>query len=124
MNEVPDAQKTKQNMKTINGPELKQQIDSGKTLIVEGLPEQYYRSGHIPGALNLPFDNMEELASTVLPDRSAPVVVYCGSSSCKTLPIAVERLTVLGYKNVTVYLGGKADWKKLGFPLMPGENPK
>lgn len=105
-------------MKTINGHELKQQIDSGKTLVVEGLPEKYYRSGHIPSALNLPFDNMEELASKVLPDRTATVVVYCGSDTCKTLPIAVERLTALGYENVTVYLGGKADWKKLGFPLV------
>jgi rhodanese-related sulfurtransferase len=96
-------------MKTINGHELKEQIDSGKTLIVEGLPEKYYRSGHIPNALNLPFDSLEGLAAKVLPDRAAPVVVYCGSSTCKTLPLAV-------------YLGGKADWKKLGFPLVKGGN--
>lgn len=107
-------------MKTITGHELKEQIESGKTLIVEGLPEKYYRSGHIPGAVNLPFDSLEGLAAKVLPDLAAPVVVYCGSSSCKTLPLAVERLTALGYQNVTVYLGGKADWKKLGFPLVKG----
>lgn len=110
-------------MKTINARELKEQMDSGQTLVVEGLPEKYYRDGHIPGALNLPFDSLEGLAAKVLPDRAAPVVVYCGSSTCKTLPLAVERLTALGYQNVTVYLGGKSDWKKMGFPLVKGENP-
>ena len=46
-------------------------------VLVETLPASYYRHTHLPGAINLPPDQVEELAPTVLPDRNADIVVYC-----------------------------------------------
>jgi rhodanese-related sulfurtransferase len=65
---------------TISRDELKQKIDRhDKFTLVETLAPDYFRQGHLPGAVNLPPDKVNELASKVLPDKDADIVVYCGS---------------------------------------------
>jgi rhodanese-related sulfurtransferase len=65
-------------LRTISREELKRKIDAKEYFfLVETLPTNYYREGHLPGALNLPPDKVHELASSVLPDKNAEVIVYC-----------------------------------------------
>jgi rhodanese-related sulfurtransferase len=105
-------------MKTIHGQELQQQLDLGEGLVVaEALSEEYYRAGHLPGAVHLPLENLDRRAAEVIPDRDARVVVYCASDACENSHIAARRLMELGYRDVSVYPGGKADWKELGLPF-------
>ena len=67
-------------IKTISREELKQKIDRGDALLlVETLPVMAYLSAHLPGAINLPPDQVRESAHRVLPDKSAEIVIYCGS---------------------------------------------
>lgn len=55
--------------------ELDQLVGSGAQL-VEALPEEEYRDGHLPGAISLPLKLLTpERAATL--DRSRAVVVYC-----------------------------------------------
>ncbi|HVS80490.1 MAG TPA: rhodanese-like domain-containing protein [Pyrinomonadaceae bacterium] len=66
--------------KTISRDELKQKIDRKDVfLLVETLPATAYHHNHLPGAINLPPDKVTTLASRILPDRSAEIVVYCAS---------------------------------------------
>ncbi|HYL77254.1 MAG TPA: rhodanese-like domain-containing protein [Bryobacteraceae bacterium] len=65
---------------TISREELKQKIDRGdKFYLVETLPAQTYHHVHLPGALNLPPDQVRQVAPTLLPDKAAEIVVYCAS---------------------------------------------
>jgi rhodanese-related sulfurtransferase len=65
---------------TISRDELKLKIDRREEfLLVETLPETAYHHAHLPGAINLPPDKIAELASTLLPDKHADIVVYCAS---------------------------------------------
>ena len=65
-------------MKTISRDELKLKIDRrDKFLLVETLPRTSYQHAHLPGAINLPPDQVKELAVLVLPDKAADIVVYC-----------------------------------------------
>ena len=62
----------------VSREELKTKIDrKDRFILVETLPEMYYRHTHLPGAINLPFDQVKELAPGVLPDKRAEIVVYC-----------------------------------------------
>ena len=64
---------------TISRDELKQKIDRGDRLtLVETLPEFMYKQRHLPGALNLPPNEVQQRAASVLPDKNAEIVVYCG----------------------------------------------
>ena len=90
-------------------------------VLVEALPEKYYRDWHLPGARHLPHDEVDRLAATVLPDKSADIVVYCASRSCQNSHIAAGRLEQMGYANVAVYAGGKQDWSEAGLAVERGE---
>ena len=66
---------------SIGREELKAKIDSwGDVVLVETLDLEYYEDAHLPGALNLPPDQIGELAPQILPDKDANIVVYCMSS--------------------------------------------
>ena len=88
--------------------------------LVEALPARYYLDRHLPGALNLPHDQVDTLAPKLLPDRSAEIVVYCASGPCATSGIAAARLAELGYEKVRDYHEGKADWIAAGLATESG----
>jgi rhodanese-related sulfurtransferase len=54
-----------------------------KFRLVEVLSEENFKNGHIPGAINLPFDKLEVLAKEHL-EKTDTIVVYCGSYACQT----------------------------------------
>jgi rhodanese-related sulfurtransferase len=63
---------------TISRDELKTKIDRRDNfLLVETLPRTAYQHAHLPGAINLPPDEVQQLAPTLLPDKDADIVVYC-----------------------------------------------
>ncbi len=67
-------------METVSREELKGKIDRGEPFtLVETLQEVAYKHEHLPGAVNLPPDRVRELAPSLLPDKSAEIVVYCSS---------------------------------------------
>jgi len=67
-------------VKTISRDELKQKLDRiDAFLLVETLPATSYHHNHLPGAINLPPDSVSTMASQVLPDKSAEIVVYCAN---------------------------------------------
>jgi rhodanese-related sulfurtransferase len=47
------------------------------TLVDVLSPESFARN-HIPGAINLPVAAIPTAARSVLPDLTAPIVIYCG----------------------------------------------
>ena len=63
---------------TISRDELKMKVDRQETFtLVETLPATAYHHAHLPGAINLPPDQVTKLAPTLLPDKTANIVVYC-----------------------------------------------
>jgi rhodanese-related sulfurtransferase len=90
-------------------------------LLAEALPEKYFRDWHLPGARHLPHDDVARLAPSVLPDKSAEIVVYCASRSCQNSHIAAAKLVQMGYENVAVYAGGKQEWSEAGLAVERGD---
>jgi len=67
-------------VQTISRDELKAKIDRRDYfLLVETLPETAYHHAHLPAAINLPPEQVSQLAATLLPDKHADIVVYCAS---------------------------------------------
>jgi rhodanese-related sulfurtransferase len=104
-------------MRTIDVHELQDVIGDGSAVLVEALPLSYFQAEHLPGARNLPLDDLERDTGTVVPDRSTPVVTYCSGPTCQNSRIAAERLEALGYQDVRVFEGGKEEWLAAGLPF-------
>jgi rhodanese-related sulfurtransferase len=76
-------------------------------------PETYARE-HLPGAISLPWRDINE-ETTAHMSREALYVVYCWNASCHASTKTAQRLEALGFKVKELH-GGLQDWKKQGFP--------
>lgn len=85
-------------------------------VLVEALGVAYYDDAHLPGAINIPADQVDRLAPGSLPDLGADIVVYC-CGTCSSSRIVADRLAALGYERVRLYVGGKEDWVEQGLPV-------
>lgn len=64
-------------VETISREELKAKMDRGDDFVlVDTLGEPFYRHSHLPGAINIPLDEISR-AEELIPDRDAEIIVYC-----------------------------------------------
>lgn len=102
----------------ITREQIKKNLDSNVSMtIIEALPKKYFKSGHLPGALNIPHDEIRQKAPEMLADTDAFIVVYCASAECQNSKIAMNTLQQMGYSNVHEYVEGKNHWLEAGFPV-------
>ncbi len=81
--------------------------------------EQFeYNEGHIPNALNLPFEEWdccwEEVSAELTPDTI--IVCYCGGLDCELSLFAARELKAIGYPNTYIFFGGYQKWLEYGLP--------
>lgn len=95
---------------------LEMQVNDEPFTFVEALPRDHFDEGHLPGAVNIPLNQVDKLAPDLL-DKGDTVVVYCASYACKASTHVTRKLLELGYRNVLDYKGGKKEWKREGFKL-------
>ena len=108
-------------IQTISRDALQATLDRREPLVLlEALPPMYFEDAHLPGALNMPHDQVDELAATLIPSKDARVVVYCANLPCPNSGIAAKHLMKLGYTNVREYAEGKQDWIEAGLPVERG----
>jgi molybdopterin/thiamine biosynthesis adenylyltransferase/rhodanese-related sulfurtransferase len=74
-------------------------------------PEEY-EQGTLPGAVHLPRGNLEFQVEGRLPDKAAPVIVYCAAGVRSAF--AARTLGQLGYTDVVSMAGGFNRWKDEG----------
>ena len=92
----------------ITAEEAKKIMDSGEEHIILDTREQdEFDEGHIPGAILIPYTEIENKAKEMLPDKDKLILVYCRSG--RRSKIAAESLAKLGYTNVKEF-GGIIDW--------------
>ena len=100
---------------------LRQKIESREEFtLVDALSPMSYATSHLPGAISMPPEDVDELATRRIPDRDTEVVVYCADVTCDSSVIVANRLIELGYRNVRHYAEGKRDWVQAGLPLEGG----
>ena len=103
----------------IDRDELKQKLNRPQKLIlVEALPSESYERAHLPGAINLPPEQVRTLATELMPRKDFEVIVYCAGPKCHTSGIVARELSEMGYSNVRRYVGGKEDWMAVGLPMV------
>jgi phage shock protein E len=85
--------------------------------VIDVRTPQEFASGHVPGALNIPYDEMGKRAAEIGPP-STKVILYCRSG--RRSGIAVETLGKMGYGQL-YDLGTLTAWPTdaTGAPLKP-----
>ncbi len=105
---------------TISREQVQAGLEAGTLTLVDALPESYYAQQHLPGALNLVADDVEDHAASLLPDKNAAIVTYCSNPACANSSQVAAKLEQLGYTNVRKYADGIQDWVEAGLPAQSG----
>jgi rhodanese-related sulfurtransferase len=101
----------------ITREQLVAKMDRGDDFVlVEALSQKHYESSHLPGAINLPYEFVDE-AEKVLPDKNTEIVVYCMNPDCMASREEAREFEEMGYRRVLHYAAGKQDWIHTGLPV-------
>lgn len=95
------------------------------TIFLDARDPEDYRMGYITGAINLPFDWLDDHWADVEPQLSkdATIVVYCSGAECELSLYEGRYLADEGYENVHIFFGGWAEWLEHDFPtVIPDED--
>jgi rhodanese-related sulfurtransferase len=102
----------------ISVEETRRLYDEGVAVFIDARSPEGYAEGHIPGAINIPYDRLpqylETLQSQVL--RTDRIVCYCWSPTCDFSDQLATELQIMGYENIDVFTGGWEEWTA-------GDNP-
>jgi rhodanese-related sulfurtransferase/predicted transcriptional regulator len=90
--------------------ELKDRMDKGEVLLLDVRPKEEYEKAHIPGAVSIPIEELEDKLSS-LPDNF-DVVAYCRGPYCLMSAEAVE---ILNSKGINAFRleEGVREWQQL-----------
>lgn len=100
--------------------QLKKKYIANPDLILLDVQEREgYLAQHIPGSLNIPFDEVPDRLVEIPKGRE--VVVSCIGNDVLTCALstrAARELASKGYKNLLDYRGGVSEWKNAGLPII------
>lgn len=104
-------------MNVITTEELRARLERGEELqLVMALPAHAFQARRIPGSRH--FETVGEALETL--DRNDEIVLYCGTAYCPGSIYAYRLLEREGYRRVSRYAGGIADWEAAGHPVEVG----
>jgi len=94
--------------------ELWARVERGAVTLVDVRPEEEYRAGHLPEAINVPADRLEAMLEQL--PRDQEIVAYCRGPYCVLSHEAARRLRRRGFR-VRRYEEGFPEWKAAGLPV-------
>jgi rhodanese-related sulfurtransferase len=97
---------------SIDADNLAKRLFKEKFAIIDARSRADFDAGHIPGALNLPVDmpllDRERVLASIA--RDSRLVIYCQSDGCPYSGVTAQRLSRLGYTDLTLLRGGWVQW--------------
>lgn len=99
------------------GPhDLKKALDQRKdeVLVLDVRHREGFREGHIPGAKNIPLQELDSRLKELSKDQE--IVTYCWNVTCSLCTQAAAFLASKGFR-VRELVGGIAQWQAAGFPV-------
>lgn len=101
-------------LEAVSRDDLMSRLYEGSVTVLDVRPEDEFAVGHIPGALNIPFAELERRLGELPKDRE--VIAYCRGPYCVLSFEAVAALRSRGYP-VRRLEDGYPEWKTAGLPI-------
>ncbi|TCS93968.1 sulfurtransferase TusA family protein [Hazenella coriacea] len=92
---------------TISPEELNAKLEKNEGVILDVREPAEYAFGHIPGAISIPYGELEKRMGELNPDEDIYVVCRTGNRS----DLASQLLSEKGFKTVKNVTSGMEDWK-------------
>ncbi len=101
-------------LEQIGPEELLERLDSGEVVVIDVRPEAEYAAGHLPGAVSVPPDQLQQRLDELPGDRD--VVAYCRGPYCVYADDAIRALRARG-RSAARLTEGVPEWRRGGGPV-------
>ncbi len=105
---------TRDELEPIPAAELLKRAKQGLVTVLDVRPAKEFAAGHLPGAINVPVENMSKRLRKFPKGRE--VIAYCRGPYCLLSVDAVAMLRTKGYKARRLQ-DGFPEWKAAGLPV-------
>src|SRR2546428_6918307 len=106
----------KKGIRECTAGDVKGRLDRGESFhFIDVREDHEYERDHAAGARHVGRGILERDIEEILPDKDAPIVLYCGGGFRSAL--AAESLQRMGYRNVVSMDGGIRAWRAAGYPV-------
>ena len=105
------------NLEPVSREELLERSREGLVTVLDVRPTDEFALGHIPGAVNIPLDDLEVRLADLDPGQE--IVAYCRGTYCVLSFEAVAELRRRGFR-VRRLEDGYPEWKAAGLPVENG----
>jgi rhodanese-related sulfurtransferase len=120
-----EAKARKAGIKVIPLSVALQKFQTMEVVFIDARPTGEYEAGHIPGAVSVPFQSLDDHFTTLtgLIDSGRELVVYCKNRECDDSLMLATELQAMGVGNLVLYVDGFELWKKHGGATVAGDPP-
>lgn len=92
-----------------------QLINREKAVVVDVSEADEFAAGHVSGAKNVPFGELEDKLPGLVKNKALPLILVCASGARANRAVAVAKK--LGYGQAQALGGGLKAWKEANLPL-------
>ena len=111
---IGDYLTVKDSLEPLPAKQLLERIRDGLVTVLDVRPNEEYRAGHLPNAINIPLQELEQRLNEI--DPSQEIVAYCRGPHCVLAYDAVARLRERGIEARRL-AGGLPEWRLEGLPV-------
>ena len=90
-------------------------INREKAVVIDVSEADEFAAGHVGGAKNVPFGQLEEKLPAAVKNKALPLILVCASGARAKRAVAVAKK--LGYEQAQALGGGLQAWKAANLPL-------
>lgn len=95
--------------------QAQERIKAGSITAIDVRSAEEYSAGHVPGAINVPHNSIEDQLNEITKLKGQPVLLYCHSG--RRAAIAEATLTQLGFTQLYHLQGDMIEWNKNQLPV-------
>ena len=92
-----------------------QLINREKAVVVDVGEIEEFSSGHVGGAKNVPFNQLEDKLPGAVKNKTLPLILVCPTGARANRAVAVAKK--LGYEQAQALSGGLKAWKEANLPV-------
>jgi len=111
-----DSSNGKSNYKMIDVTTAKS-LHEQNAVFIDVRLKNWFDEGHIPGAVNLPYNNFNAGSLAKVANKDQGVVIYCYGIHCHYSNMASDRALFWGYEKVYYFMQGYPAWEGAGYSI-------
>ncbi len=111
---IDDYLIVKDSLEPVPADQLLERVRDGLVSVLDVRPPEEYEAGHLPGAVNIPLEELEKRLHELNPDQE--IVAYCRGPHCV---LAFDAVSILRQKGIKARRleGGLPEWQLEGLPV-------